>query len=379
MICKYCLTKIDDDSVFCESCGSRVQEIGNNDETQLIPKVEELGKTSVNGTPSGAASSAGHEKDIPVSDISKLLAEIYDEEDQIYEESETEIVNGEEKTELAKDVTDNVIPDLQYEDTTEHEEQAMETECDSMPVKVEEEFHEYECSDMNEAAPLFCMACGRRLPEGAAFCDTCGTPTGAVSPGEIRRRKTKNSIAMPILKGYFIKPAETIEKAVSEETAALGAGIFIIKDILAAVISALCMTRLTAGMADSWILSGDAFGFAAKVFLLAVLADVILIAILFGMGIIFKAAGTVRELIGVCGVSSLLPSILWLLALVLKGFVPVVSIYVSLAAVIISVLFIGKAIDASGRMKANRSMYMTAITLIIYMALIYGGFKWMIA
>ena len=41
MICKYCLTKIDDDSVFCENCGNRVTDFGNNDETQLIPKVEE--------------------------------------------------------------------------------------------------------------------------------------------------------------------------------------------------------------------------------------------------------------------------------------------------------------------------------------------------
>lgn len=300
MICKYCLTKIDNDSVFCESCGSRVKEIGNNDETQLIPKVDDLQEVLEDGP-----------------DDTLVQEDIKDEGDEL---------------ERSKD---NLVQEA-----------------------------------------LFCMACGRKLPDGAAFCDICGTPTGAVAPVEIRRRK--NSIALPILKNYFVKPAETIEKAASEDAALLGASILIIKDILTAVISALCMSSLIEGIIDSWILSGDAFGFAAKVFLLAMLADVILVALLFGIGIVFKAAGSIMEIIGACGVSYLLPSIIWLLALALKGFIPEISLGISLIGLVISALFLGKAIEAVGKIKKDKSMYMVVVILTVYVTLIYGGLIWII-
>ena len=223
------------------------------------------------------------------------------------------------------------------------------------------------------------MACGRRLPEGAAFCDVCGTATGAVEPAEIRRRQAKNSIALPILKDYFPKPADAIEKAANEEAFSLGAGILLVKDILIAFIAAICMGKLASVLEGSWLLSGDAFGFAAKVFLMAVLADIVLLALVFGIGVAFKAGGTIKEITGACGTAYLLPAVLWLIALVLQACEPVVGMCVTLISVAISAIFIGKAIHAVSKINGNKAIYMTAAIFAVYIALIYGGLTWMIA
>lgn len=386
MICKYCLTKIDDDSVFCESCGSRVQEIGNNDETQQIPKVEELKENRIETVSENGALYVDSKRDVPVSDISKLLSEIYDDEEDEDEEPKRRIaLKREEETVLEKEEPEDkndMVTVLQYESDPE----PTEGEADDSEIlpqeedlkekqKLQQEF-KYENFDSPEPVSVFCMACGRKLPDGAAFCDACGTPTGKVLPLENGRRR--NSIALPILKKYFVKPAEMIEKAAHEEAAGLGAGILVVKDILTAVIAALCMEQLTAGMTDSWILSGDAFGFGTKIFLLTVLTDTILCALVLGIGKLFRAKGNVKEIIAVCGVAYLLPAILWLLALALSGFVLLVGMCIALVALTTGVLFMGKAIDAAGKIEKNKSMYMTALILVIYIALIYGGLIWII-
>lgn len=358
MICKYCMTEIDDDSVFCESCGSRVKEIindtGNNDETQLIPKITD-------------ADEGETEADVRVSDISKLLSEIYeDEEDEKKVEiAEEPIIESEQEDEPE----DEELPD--HDPQVENEAFVSDGASDNANATVVTYFEE-------QPKYIYCMACGKKLPYGAAFCDECGTETGAVSPKEIRKRKIKNSSVVPILKGYFPRPAESIENAASYEPFSLGAGILVAKDILLAVIAAIFMNRLTAGIEDSWIMSGDAFGFAAKVFLLSILTDIILIALVVLIGIPFKSGGNIRSITAACGTGYLLPAILWLATVVLQAFAPVAGECLAVITMVVFVLFIGRAIESAARIKKNKAMYMVAAVIAIYTALLYGGLIWII-
>lgn len=393
MICKYCLTKIDDDSVFCESCGSRVREAGNNDETQLLPKVQERVKPSrsaafaANGgkPPAQKAVAVGNEekpaeKDVRVNDISKLLAEIYDYEDEqekkIEPADELEVTAATEPEFTAEPVPE---PDSEAEpeqvhpaeDIPDPDDEEIPATCILGDVELP--------AEPKPVVSVFCMACGRKLPKGAAFCDICGTPTGDVEPAEIKRRKIKNSIAVPILKEYFVKPASALEKADCEEAFTLGTGVLLIKDILMALIAALCMNPLTPVLEGSWLLSADSFGFGAKIFLIAVLADVILLALIFGTGILFKAAGSFKEIASVCGTAVMLPAILWMIALILTAFAPQVSLPAAAVSLAVTVVFTGKAIVITGKADENKAMYMVAVVMVIYIAVMYGGLKWMIA
>ena len=329
MICKYCLTKIDDDSVFCESCGNRVSDIGSNEETQLIPKVEEK------VIPSRSAAFAAKAGKAPAAS-----------EDEAVENTGCEDFPPGTKV---KEVW--VSPDV------------------LLPVPEEPE----------PAGQIFCMACGNQLPKGAAFCAMCGTPTGEVSPVDLTNVKVKPKVAIPILKEYFVRPAKAIDKAASADAFSLGAGVLLIKDLLIALIAALCIEQLAPVMKESWLLAGDAFGFGAKLFMLAVCADVILIALIFGAGILFKAAGTVKETVAVCGTAALLPAILWLITLLMQAFAPAEGLCAAMISLAVSVIFIGKAIGTAAKLKDSETMYMITVVMIIYIAVIYGGLTWIIA
>lgn len=361
MICKYCNTKIDADSIFCENCGERVQEIRKNDETQLIPAAEPAkpvvpSRSAAYAAKAAAASELSPEsaakqpqKDIRVKDISKLLAEIYDAEE---EEQKTKEKQPAQSAEPVKETVTEPAP---------------EKEAGASP------------EDGGEPAPVFCMACGKMLPAGAAFCDTCGTATGTVTPVEIRRRRSKESAAVPILKEYFKKPAEAIDKAASQDALSLGIGIFAAKDVLFAILAAVLMPQLTAGMEESWLLSGDAFGLAAKVLIVMVLADLIMVGLVFSADLTFKGAGGIKEIIAACGTANILPAITGLLALVLYAFAPMAGECAALVTLACGVLFSGKAISAVYRLKENKTMYAVLAVLAIYTIIIYGGLTWIIA
>lgn len=345
MICKYCLTKIDDDSVFCESCGQRVAEAGNNEETQLIPKVEEK------VIPSRSEAFAANGGRPPERDFSKLLAEIYDDEDP-----ETE----------PEEVIEEPAEEAPEETGTEAKEEWLSPDV-QLPAEPE------------PPAQVFCMACGRKLPEGAAFCDQCGTATGEVGNAGSGRSRAKEPVVLPILKEYFVRPASALEKAASGQVLPLGAGVLLIKDILIALISALSMDALDPLIGGSRIMSADAFGFGAKVFLIMLLADLILLGLVFGTGIVFKAAGTFKETAAVCGTAFVLPSLLWIITLILTAFAPQVCVPAAAVSLTVTTVFTGKAIAAAGKTDENKIMYMTAVVMAVYVAVIYGGLTWMIA
>lgn len=357
MICKYCLTKIDDDSVFCENCGNRVTDIGNNDETQLIPKVEEK------VIPSRSAAFAANGGKPPEKDFSKLLAEIYDEKEQEMPPA----AEAEEHVDAGDEIRTEAEEENCVGAANDGKEDIWVSPDVLLPAKPE------------PAVPVFCMACGRKLPDGAAFCDMCGTPTGEVSPVDMTNMRAKPKVALPILKEYFVKPADAIDKAVSPDAFSLGAGILLIKDLLLALIAALCIEQLSPVMKGSWLLAGDTFGFGAKLFLILILADVILLALVFGAGILFKAAGTVRETVAVCGTASLLPAVLWMITLLMQAFAPAVSLCAVMISVAVSAVFLGRAIGTSAKIKDSEAMYMMILVMIVYIAVIYGGMTWMIA
>lgn len=220
---------------------------------------------------------------------------------------------------------------------------------------------------------VFCMACGKQLPAGAAFCDACGTPTGEVAPQFSRDKRASQGIVLESLKHVFVKPIQTIEKAASENGFLVGVGFFLLKDVLLAILAAALMGRLTdtLGIADSWIAKGDPFGFGAKIFLCGILADAVWMAILYGAGILFKGGGSVRKLIGACGTASLLPTVLFVVTILLLAVFAPAGACAAFVAAAICLLSMEKAVEAALRIERERQFYLTAAAAGCYLILLF--------
>lgn len=227
-----------------------------------------------------------------------------------------------------------------------------------------------------QSATLFCMACGKRLPAGAAFCDTCGTPTGEVAPIQIPKKRTEHKIALEILRNIFVKPSEVIGKAASADAFYVGIGFFIVKDIILAILGAVFMGRLTAalGAADTWLAGGgDPFGFAAKIFLCAILLDALWIGLLYGGGLLFKAECSIRQLTGACGTASLFPAILLIIAAVLLAFAPAAGICAVIAAAAVGLIGMVKAAEAALGADENKRLYLLLAVSVCYIVIVFAA------
>lgn len=443
MICKHCRAWIDDDSVFCESCGSRVVSDGNNDETQDLSNVlkEEidngirdlnelmsfdkktelkqpsrvnLDRTLVFHKPerekSAHVAPKVVEKPIVQTDTERKV-DVMDilagaETEKLVETPEP-VVDKKEPIEVKEEIpAEPVVSEKSQEVETpaviEEPEVAIETEIEKedevsiqepeIPVEnepevleeadaeedqeleVEESVASMEVEPMEveqETKPLFCMACGEPLPQGAAFCAICGTPTGEVAPKEIHRRRTKQSLALPLLKTYFPKPEDAIQQAATEDAVSIGASVFAVKALILAVIAAVFLKPLSGLLGESWFTAGDAFGFAAKVFLGVLIGDALMVALIFGAGKIFKQDVSIKALLGTCGIANILPSILWIITLILAATAPVVALAVSMIAIAVSTIFTSKSIDAVYNVKDGRSIYIISSVSVVYIAVIY--------
>lgn len=220
---------------------------------------------------------------------------------------------------------------------------------------------------------LFCMACGKKLPDGAAFCDACGTPTGEVAPAEIRKRRNSQGVITELIKGFFVKPASIIEKAASEDAFAAGMGFFIVKDVILAVLSAVFMNKLTAslGMLGAWLVGGDPFGFGAKIFLCGIILDALWIGILYGAGRLFRLGGSVKALIGATGTAGLFPAALLIITVILAAFVPAAAVCAAMVTAAAGLVFMTRAVSVSFKSGENVMLYMTAAAAACYVVLIY--------
>ncbi len=227
-----------------------------------------------------------------------------------------------------------------------------------------------------KSEPLFCMACGKPLPEGAAFCDACGTRTGAVSPAEIRSRKqSKQGLAFGLLADFFIKPESTIEKAADEAACLSGIAFFLLKNVILAVLAAAFMKKITVslGLLGSLLTDGDSFGFAAKVFLCAIVMDALWIGILFGAGYLFRTDCPIKILIGACGTASLLPTALLIVATLLIAFVPVITAEVIAITALVTLIVMTKAAAAAFIPPQDRLLYMMAVATSVYAVIIVAA------
>lgn len=442
MICKHCRAWIDDDSVFCESCGSRVVSDGNNDETQDLSNVlkEEIDngirdlnelmsfdkKTKMQ--PSRTAldrtlvfHKPEREKTVPATEkveekqIVQVAAgrkvDVMDivegvETKELFETSEP-VVDKKEPIEVKEEIpAEPVVSEKSQEvvESTVIEEpgETIETETkkveevpvqetevstdieseeseeikveDEMEPKLDESAESMEVEPLEaemETKPLFCMACGESLPQGAAFCAICGTPTGEVAPKEIHRRRTKQSLALPLLKTYFPKPEDAIRQAATEDAVSIGTAVFAVKALILAVIAAVFLKPLSGLLGESWFTAGDAFGFAAKVFLGILIGDALMVALIFGAGKIFKQEVSIKALLGTCGIANILPSILWVVTLILVATAPVAALAVAMIAIAVSTIFITKSIDAAYNVKDGRSIYIISAVSVVYIAVIY--------
>lgn len=224
-----------------------------------------------------------------------------------------------------------------------------------------------------EEAPLFCMACGKRLPQGAAFCDACGTPTGEVAPRQPRRKRVEPGMVLEIVKHIFVKPIGTIEKAASENAFTAGIGFFILKDVILAVVAAALTGRLTAtlGIAGTWIAGGDPFGFGAKVFLCGVVADAVWLALLYAAGRLFQGECSLKELTGACGAANIFGAILMLIAVILLAVSLPVGTCAAMIAAAISVISMTTAVESALTIDRERKFYLIAAVTALYFILIF--------
>lgn len=231
-----------------------------------------------------------------------------------------------------------------------------------------------------ESAPqsgtLFCMACGKQLPTGAAFCDVCGTPTGEVAPIRIPKKRADHKIALEILRNIFVKPSEVIKKAASEDAFYVGIGFFVIKDLILAILGAVFMGRLIISLSigDFWLIGGgEPFGFAAKIFLCGILLDALWIGILYGGGILFKAECSIRQLTGACGTASLFPAIVLIVVAVLFAFVPVAGLCAIIAAAAVGLIGMVKAADAALDIDENKRFYLLLAVSVCYIIIVFAA------
>lgn len=394
MLCTHCGAWIDGDSVFCESCGSRVLPEGNNEETQALETfLKEENDQSIRNLDELMSLDEASQEDHLEQDLDRTLVFHKTEEPELLQEesAETEADAAEEQEQEEadlvpeEDMQESVITELLQEpehvERTEllaEPEEAPEEEEPEMPEEAAlqqpapEPYKEWEASEEKEyIAPIYCMSCGKRLPEGAAFCDACGTLTGQVAPTEIRRRRAKRSITLPLLKGYFPAPAETIQLAAEEDSFSVGVGIYGVKAVLLAVVAAIFSKPLVAVLGSSWFTAGDTFGFAAKVFLASLIADALLIALIYGASILMKTPGSARTLIGTCGIANLLPAVIWIITLILAAVAPKAALCGALIALAASVIFTSKAVETVCEVKENKSIYMTMAVAAVYIVIMY--------
>lgn len=230
--------------------------------------------------------------------------------------------------------------------------------------------------DEKKTRPLFCMVCGKVLPAGAAFCQVCGTPTGAVAPGAASG-KAGAGMGIGLLKSFFKKPAGTIERAAADEGFLSGIGFFLIKDVIIAVLAALLTERVSAvaGAFSGWLLTDDPFAFSAKIFLCGIVLDALWVAALWAAGKLFQADCSVKALIGACGTAGIFTAVLFLITILLAAFVPAAAgcgLAVTGAVTLIAMV---KAASAALKLREDQMMFHMAAAAACYSIVLFALLK----
>lgn len=230
--------------------------------------------------------------------------------------------------------------------------------------------------EKKETKLLFCMACGKVLPAGAAFCQDCGTPTGEVAPGAVSA-KTETGMGIGLLKSFFRKPAGTIERAAADEGFLSGVGFFLIKDVVIAVLAALLTERVSiaAGALSGWLLTDDPFAFAAKIFLCGIVLDALWVVALWAMGKVFQVDCSVKALIGACGTAGLFTAVLFLITILLAAFVPAAvgcGLVITGAVTLIAMV---KAASAALRINEDLLLFHMAAAAACYSVILFALLK----
>lgn len=368
MYCDNCGARIDDDSVFCENCGVLVKQEElvtlqgsgkvTKDTAELQP-LTDLGQLM---------DEEGFKEDFTGSqDMDKSAPSNIEESTELPEPIESEQIDAKNALEEAAEVSLNEMDSEEFSNQPECNE-PVDEERASEQAEIEVKAEKVDADDMAQPAALFCMACGRKLPDGAAFCDACGTPTGEVMPPTVHMRNVKQTMFVELVKTFFKKPADTIEKAATEDAFLAGIGFYLIKDVIVAVLSAVFMGSLTAafGSLGELISGGDLFGFGARIFLIAVLMDALWVGLLYGIGLLFRGTGSFKSLVGSCGTASILASALLILTIVLTGVFPAASVCGGIVTIAALIITTNKAVDAVLDLSSNLRIYMLPAAVLCY-------------
>lgn len=401
--CENCGARIDEDSRFCENCGVLIEKNPEREEEQPVTELDQLMGMEPDENSCGFESDADKtmvfvKQDVPFQETQKFEFDLHQEQ------PEESLVPEQEEPQEA-DCMEQGEP--QEPDCMEQEDPSPELEVPEVflqnkgPIFNTQELKELredlETQEMpqtppvpesgciwteaeEETKPLFCMACGKQLPAGAAFCDACGTPTGEVAPSEIHRRRNGQSVIPGLVKRFFAKPADTIKKVASEDSFTAGIVFFLVKDVILAVLAAVFMGKLTAslGVFGTWLIGGDSFGFGAKIFLCALVMDALWIGILYGMSIVFKMTGSVKTLTGACGTAGLITAALLIITVLITAFAPGACICAILVTAGTGLLYMVKAAEAAFEADENRMLYMIAAAAAVYVIVIYAVLKLMV-
>ena len=367
MYCDNCGARIDDDSVFCENCGVLVKQEqfvsmqGNGKVTKDTAELQPLTDLDQLMDEEGFKEHFTGPQDMEEPELPN------DEKaEQLPEPTETEQIDAMNTLQEAAEATEDAAAE-ERSDLIEADEPAQEDEPSDQP-KIENEEEDTDRGKKEEPAAVFCMACGRKLPEGAAFCDACGTPTGEVVPAAVHMRSLKKTVFVELVKTFFMKPADTIEKAATEDAFLSGIGFYLIKDVIVAILAAVFMESLTAaiGGLGALVTGGDLFGFGARIFLIAVLMDALWIGLLYGLGILFRGSGSFKSLVGSCGTASILASVLLILTIVLTGVFPAAAVCGAIVTIAALIITTNKAVASVMEISENLRIYMLPAAVLCY-------------
>lgn len=369
-----------------EALSALMPEVSGQSRLADLPELEEI--FAAEQEPKEVEADFGETEEQPEAEEASLPkeesyeAEFYEEEDRQKQELEPE----------PEQAAIPVFPEPETPLHTEEEPEQISAFTGTEQEEMQEDFEEEAVCNAKESAddtiedagpaeeepadgmPLFCMACGKRLPEGAAFCDTCGTATGEVEPSETYiRRAAGQGMAISLIKEFFLKPASTLEKSASEDAFVAGTVFFLVKDVILAVLSALFMSKLsvTLGVFGSWLVNGDPFGFAAKIFLCAVLLDALWLGVLYGAGYLFKGNTNIKGLLGACGTASLFTGVLLIAAVIITALFPPAALCSAAVTGAVTLVTMTKAAAAALKIQADKLIYLMAAAGSVYTIILF--------
>lgn len=216
---------------------------------------------------------------------------------------------------------------------------------------------------------VYCQKCGKELETGARFCDKCGAQVGKTAD----TRQLEPNLLGVLLKQFFVKPAETIKLASDKEGMGAGIILFLIKDLIIAILAVLTMNKLMSylGYFSYLVSDGDTFVISVKVFFAAVVLDALWMGALLAAGKLFGGDITVPRLIGAAGTASIFLSCAIIVIAIFAGLFPTAvmcPMFLMMAVLAVTGWII---LDQVMGVDNDKKMYAVPLMMFVYALVLY--------